>query len=186
MKKYVMPFAAALCLFSQSVLAAPSGLYDLTATWTDGQFSGQFQYDATAPFHITSIKGRLVDALQSTSIDKITNPDLGDPDAAPASFFSNTRLELAEFAGHDAGFYLTLQDLGASLALDLAGANGLFDWSGVDETRYISDSALVSFSIAQASAADVPEPATAWLLFSGMAGMLALSACTSRVRTRRA
>jgi hypothetical protein len=173
MKKYLMPFAAALCLFSQSVLAAPTGLYDFTATWADGQFSGQFQYDSAAPFHITSIKGTLVDALQSTSIDKITNPDLGDPDAAPASFFSNTRPELAEFAGHDAGFYLTLQDLGASLTLDLAGANGLFDWSGVDETRYISDSALVSFSINQANAADVPEPATALLLFSGMAGMLA-------------
>ena len=176
MKKLQMLFAAALCMFSQAVWAAPVGWYEFDATWRDGQFSGQFYYDSELPYRVTAVNGTLVDIARTTTITQVRTPE--DPQLERWVFLSNTNP--AELAGHDAGFYLTLVDLGASLTLDASGPNGLFDWSS--EVYYnpgqLDDSPLLSFSIAQV--AEVPEPATAMLLLSGIAGMLV------RRRSRRA
>ena len=176
MKKFLMLCAAGLCMLSQAAWAAPIGLYELDATWRDGRFSGQFYYDSSSPYLITSVDGTLVDTVRTTAISQVWNLENSEP--APWVFLSNTNP--ADPAGHDAGFYLTLVDLGASLSLEPSGLNGLYDWS--DMTRYIDDSPLLSFRIAQVGAAEVPEPATALLLVSGMAGMFV----RRRARTQRA
>ncbi|MFC5462802.1 PEP-CTERM sorting domain-containing protein [Massilia niabensis] len=178
MKKLQMLFAAALCLFSQAVWAAPVGWYEFDATWRDGSFTGQFYYDEGSPFRVTAVDGTLVDLAQTTAINKVVNPE--DAQLERWVFLANANP--AELAGHDAGFYLTLVDLGASLTLDLSGVNGLFDWSR--EAFYnpgqLDDSPLLSFRIEQAN--EVPEPATAMLLLSGFAGLLTMR----RSRKRRA
>lgn len=165
MKKLHMLFALALALLAPSLWAAPIGWYDYQASWRDGSFKGQFYYDGSAPERITAVKGTLVDLVQTTSIDKISSMDYDV--VAPWNFLSNTNP--AEMGGHDAGFYLTLLDLGGTLTLDHAGLNGLYDWSS--EALYIDDSPLLSFSLVPANA--VPEPGSALLLAAGMAGLLA-------------
>ncbi|QOY92721.1 PEP-CTERM sorting domain-containing protein [Massilia sp. UMI-21] len=174
MKKLHMLFALALAVLSQSVWAAPIGWYDYQATWRDGTFKGQFYYDSSAAARITAVKGTLVDLVQTTSIDK--NAYLDYDEIAAWNFLSNTNP--ADMGGHDAGFYLTLLDLGATLTVDAAGLNGLYDWSSA--SQYIDDSPLLSFTLGQANA--VPEPGSTVLLLAGMAGLFSLR----RARSQRA
>ena len=108
--------------------------------------------------------------MRTVAIDRVWNLSQDEPQ--PWIFLSNTNP--ADPGGHDAGFYLTLVDLGTSLTLDLAGMNGLYDWSDWDlyNLGQLDDSPLLSFSIVQAN--EVPEPASAMLLLGGLAGLLAL------------
>lgn len=170
MKKLHMLFAMVLYMLAQSAWAAPIGWYDLKATWRDGTFDGQFYYDSSASTHVTAVQGTLVDLVRTVAIDRVWN--LGQDEPQPWIFLSNTNP--ADPGGHDAGFYLTLVDLGTSLTLDLAGMNGLYDWSDWDlyNPGQLDDSPLLSFSIVQAN--EVPEPASALLLLGGLAGLLAL------------
>lgn len=165
MKKLHLVLSLVLGLLGQCAWGAPIGWYELNAAWRDGTFTGQFYYDSAAAPRITAVQGTLVDLAQTTAIDKISYLDYDEP--APWIFLSNTNA--AELGGHDAGFYLTLLDLGSSLTLDLAGLNGLYDWS--KEAYYnpgqLDDSPLVSFSIARA----VPEPGTVMLVLAGMAAL---------------
>jgi hypothetical protein len=164
MKKIYILCVAMLTLFSQAALAAPIGWYQLDATWRDGRFSGQFHYDSSSPYLVTAISGSLVDAARTTVIDNVWNLENAQPESW--LFFSNTNP--ADLGGHDAGFYLTLIDLGASLTLDTSVSNGLFDWS--NDAYYnplqLDDSPLRSFSITQAAA--VPEPSSLALLMVGL------------------
>jgi hypothetical protein len=168
MKKLHTLLALVLALLGQYAWAAPIGWYDLDANWRDGSFKGQFFYDGSAPVRVTAVKGVLSDLAQTTAIDKISAMDYDEP--APWVFLSNTRP--ADPGGHDAGFYLTLVDMGTWLSLDLSGLNGLYDWSS--DAHYnpgqLDDSPLVSFSIAQS----LPEPGTIMLLLGGMAGLLGM------------
>lgn len=165
MKKLHMVFALVLGLLGQCAGAAPIGWYDFDATWRDGAFKGQFYYDSAAPSRITKVHGLLTDLVQTTAIDKISHMDYDEP--APWVFLSNTNP--ADLGGHDAGFYLSLVDMGTWLSLDLSGLNGLYDWSS--EAHYhpgqLDDSPLMAFSIAQA----VPEPGTVLLLLGGAAAL---------------
>lgn len=176
MKKLHMLFALVLAVFSQAVSAAPIGWYDLDATWRDGKFSGQFYYDSGAPSRITAVTGTLVDLAQTTAINQIYYLDYDEP--APWNFLGNTNP--AEVGGHDAGFYLTLVDLGASLSLDLAGLNVLYDWSNAAfyNPEQLDASPLLSFSITEANA--VPEPSTVMLLLGGVAGLFGLRRARSQ------
>lgn len=170
MKKLIMLSVVVLGFLAQSAWAAPIGWYDYKATWRDGSFTGQFYYDSAAPARITGVTGVLSDLAQTTSIDKISNLDYDEP--APWVFLSNTNL--ADLGGHDAGFYLTLLDLGATLTLDLSGMNGLYDWSNeaLSNPGQLNDSPLISFSIAQVNA--VPEPGSAMLILGGIAGLFTM------------
>jgi hypothetical protein len=180
MKHIRILFAALLCTLSQAAWAAPIGWYEFDATWRDGRFTGQFYYDSASPYQVTAVDGTLVDIARTTAINKVWNLENSQPE--PWVFLANTNP--AELGGHDAGFYLTLVDLGASLTLDTSGANGLFDWS--NDAYYnpgqLDDSPLLSFHIAPAG--EVPEPATAMLLLSGIAGMFTLARSRSRSRSR--
>ena len=164
MKKLYTLFALALGLFSQSALAAHIGWYQLDATWRDGQFSGQFYYDEASPYRITQITGTLVDLAQTTSINKVWNLENAQPE--PWVFLANTNP--ADMGGHDAGFYLTLVDQGATLTLDTSVGNGLFDWSSdaFYNPAQLDDSPLQSFAINS-----IPVPGTAVLLVAGLLAM---------------
>lgn len=170
MKKLYVMFAVLLGLFSQAAMAAPIGWYQLSATWRDGQFTGQFYYDSTSPSHVTAVNGTLVDIAQTTAIDSILTPE--DPQVESWVFFGNTNP--ADIGGHDAGFYLNLVDLGSTLTVDTSVSNGLFDWSrdfAFYNPAQLDDSPLISFSITEAAA--VPLPGTALLFLAGGLGMLA-------------
>lgn len=164
MKKLYFLFSLACTLFSQSALAAHIGWYQLDATWRDGQFSGQFHYDDTSPYRITQISGTLTDLAQTTAINKVWNQENAQPESWV--FLANTNP--ADMGGHDAGFYLTLVDLGATLTLDTAAANGLFDWSSdaFYNSAQLDDSPLRSFAINA-----IPVPGTALLLAVGLLAM---------------
>ncbi|SFV11208.1 PEP-CTERM sorting domain-containing protein [Pseudoduganella namucuonensis] len=183
MKKFYMLCVVLLGLFSQSAMAAPVGWYQLNASWRDGQFSGQFHYDSASPYRITEITGTLVDLAQATVINKVWNLENAQPESWV--FVNNTNP--ADPGGHDAGFYLNLVDLGATLTLDTAAGNGLFDWSG-DFAYYnpsqLDDSPLLSFSIVDANA--VPVPGTAALMVAGLLGMLSSRRSKSRSAPRKA
>ncbi len=176
MKKLHMLFALVLGLLGQGAWAAPIGWYDYQASWRDGTFTGQFHYDSGAPGRITAVKGVLTDLARTTRIDKISIMD--QDEIASWAFLSNTNP--LEPGGHDAGFYLTLVDLGTALTLDLSGANGLYDWSNdaLYNPEQLDDSPLLSFSLAQAN--DLPEPGSAMLLLLGMAGLAGLRRAGSR------
>ncbi|MYN06115.1 PEP-CTERM sorting domain-containing protein [Pseudoduganella aquatica] len=165
MKKLYMMFALALSLFSQSALAAHIGWYQLDATWRDGQFSGQFYYDAASPFGITKVTGTLVDLAQTTNIDKVWN--LENPDPQPWVFLANTT---ADQGGQNAGFYLTLVDLGATLALDTTVSNNLYDWSNdaYFNLAQLDESPLQSYAINA-----IPLPGTVLLMGVGLLAMRA-------------
>ncbi|RZA35006.1 MAG: PEP-CTERM sorting domain-containing protein [Lysobacteraceae bacterium] len=170
MKKLHMLFALVLGFLTHSAWAAPIGWYDFDATWRDGTFTGQFYYDSNAVERITAVQGTLSSLAQTTAIDQIYYLDYDQP--APWNFLGNTNP--AVLGGHDAGFYITLLDLGSTLSLDLSGENTLWDWS--NDAFYNPDqldqSPLISFSLREANA--VPEPATAMLLLGGMAGLFTL------------
>lgn len=171
MKKLHMLFALLLGLLTHAAWAAPIGWYEYRATWRDGIFQGRFHYDSASPARITAVEGVLVNPLQTTAINQVYYLDYDAP--ADWNFLGNTNP--AELGGHDAGFYLTLLDLGSSLSLDLSGLNGMYDFSDVEayETRaYIDDSPLLSFTLREANA--VPEPGSAMLLLGGVAGLAAL------------
>lgn len=167
MKKLHMLFALFLGLLSHAAWAAPIGWYEYQATWRDGTFQGRFHYDSASPARIMAVEGLLSTSVQTTAIDQVYYLDYDQP--ADWNFLGNTNP--ADPGGHDAGFYLTLLDLGASLTLDLSGQNGLYDWSRFEEA-YIDDSPLLSFTLREANA--VPEPGSAMLLLGGMAGLAAL------------
>lgn len=173
MKKLYLLFAVTLGLFSQSALAAHIGWYQLDATWRDGQFSGQFYYDNASPYRVTAVRGTLTDLAQTTAIDRAWN--LENAAQETWNFFGNTT---ADLGGQNAGFYLTLVDLGATLTLDTTASNGLFDWS--NDAFYtpaqLDDSPLQEFSINA-----IPLPGTALLV---MAGLLAM-ATARRSRPQR-
>jgi hypothetical protein len=156
--------ALALSLFSPSALAAHMGWYQLDATWRDGQFSGRFYYDEASPYRVTQINGTLVDLAQTTTINKVWNLENAQPE--PWVFLANTNP--ADMGGHDAGFYLTLLDLGATLAVDTSVSNGLFDWSNdaFYSPAQLDDSPLQSFAINA-----IPVPGTALLLALGLLAM---------------
>lgn len=164
MKKLYTLFALALTLFSQSALAAHIGWYQLDATWRDGQFNGQFYYDSSSPYGITQIAGTLVDLAQTTTINKVWNLENAQPESWV--FLANTNPSV--LGEQDAGFYLTLVDLGDTLSLDTTGANGLFDWS--NDAFYtpaqLDDSPLQSFAINA-----IPVPGTALLVAAGLLAM---------------
>ncbi len=171
MKKLHMLFALFLGLFAHAAWAAPIGWYEYQASWRDGSFQGRFHYDSASPARITAVEGLLIDPLQTTAIDQIYYLDYDQP--AAWNLLGNTKP--ADPGGHDAGFYLTLHDLGATLSVDLSGLNGLYDWSDFEayESRaYIDDSPLLSFTLSPANA--VPEPGSALLLLGGAAGLAAL------------
>ena len=169
MKKLHMLWVMVIGLLAQPVWAAPIGWYDLNATWRDGTFQGQFYYDSDAPQRITAVHGTLASLAQTTAISQVYGLDQDEP--APWHFLANSKPDVV--GGHDAGFYLTLLDLGGALTLDLAGLNALYDWS--DAALYHPDqldaSPLLSFSLTQAQA--VPEPGTVVLLLAGMVGLCA-------------
>lgn len=171
MKKMFMLLVVLLGVFSQSANAAPVGWYQLDATWRDGQFSGQFLYDSASPYRITAITGTLVDLAQTTVIDTVWNLENAQPEAWV--FLNNTNP--ADPGGHDAGFYLNLLDLGATLSLDTSVSNALFDWSA-DWAFYkpgqLDDSPLLAFSIAEVHA--VPVPGTVALMLAGVMGMVSM------------
>lgn len=167
MKKLHMLFALFLGLLTHAAWAAPIGWYEYGATWRDGSFQGRFHYDSASPARITAVEGLLATSVQTTAIEQVYYLDYDQP--AAWNFLGNTNP--ADPGGHDAGFYLTLLDLGASLSIDLSGQNGLYDWSRFEEA-YIDDSPLLSFTLTQAGA--VPEPGSAMLLLAGVAGLAAL------------
>lgn len=175
MKKLSILFAVMLGLFSQSALAAHIGWYQLDATWRDGQFSGQFYYDSASPYRITEVKGTLVDLAQTTTINRAWN--LENAAVESWNFLGNTNL--ADMGGQDAGFYLTLVDLGATLTLDTSASNGLFDWSNdaFYNPAQLDDSPLREFSINA-----IPLPGTGLLV---MAGLLAMGSLRRRGAARR-
>ncbi|KQV90269.1 hypothetical protein ASD15_23405 [Massilia sp. Root351] len=156
--------ALALSLFSPSALAAHMGWYQLDATWRDGQFSGQFYYDGASPYRITQITGTLVDLAQTTTIDKVWNLENAQPESWV--FLANTNPAVP--GEQDAGFYLTLLDLGATLTLDTSAGNGLFDWSNdaFYSPAQLDDSPLQSFAINA-----IPLPGTALLMAVGLLAM---------------
>lgn len=173
MKKLYTLFALALGLFSQSTLAAHMGWYQLDATWRDGQFSGRIYYDGASPYGVTQVAGTLTDLAQTTAIDKVWNLENAQPE--PWVFLANTNPNVP--GEQDAGFYLTLVDMGGTLSLDPAGANGLFDWSNdaFYSPAQLDDSPLQSFAINA-----IPVPGTALLLAVGMLAMRSSRRATPR------
>lgn len=172
MKKLYLLFAVTLGLFSQAALAAQIGWYQLDASWRDGQFNGQFYYDSASPYRVTAVRGTLNDLAQTTAINRAWN--LENEALETWNFFGNTT---ADLGGQNAGFYLTLVDLGATLTVDTSVSNGLFDWSNdaFYNPAQLDDSPLQGFSINA-----IPIPGTALLV---MAGLLAMG--SSRRNTGR-
>jgi hypothetical protein len=170
MKKYAALLLALCGLLAQPAGAAPIGWYDLSASWRDGSFAGKFYYDAGSPSRITQIDGMLTDTAQQTPITTVWTAD----DLMPASWVFASNTNSAEAGGHDAGFYLNLIDLGATLALDLAADNGLYDWSN-DYAFYVpdqlDDSPLRAYSIQPSQT--VPEPGGLALFAMGLTASVA-------------
>lgn len=158
MKKIIFVLALCCGLLPQTVLAAANGWYQLNATWLEGQFSGRFLYDSSAPGGVVEVSGTLVDAAQSTTISKVWSSV--DGDVVPWAFVTNSNP--ADPNGYDAGFYLYLLDVGGALKLDTAASNSLYDWSN-DFAHYVDESPLQSYSISA-----VPEPNAALLLLLGL------------------
>lgn len=165
---FVVTFGLLSGLLTPSAQAVPMGWYTLSATWDDGQFNGKFLYDGSQPNRIASVSGTLSDTLRTTAINQVFAPE--DPLLESWVFFANTNPDLLLDVSHDAGFFLTVRDLGASLTLDLSGQNELYDFPG-NISAVISGSALRTFSIAPSAA--VPEPGSMALLLTGLlAGVL--------------
>lgn len=168
MNRFRMLCALALGLLLQPAWAAPIGWYELEATWRDGAFRGGFYYDSGSPARVTAARGTLASLAQTTAVSQVYYLDQDEP--APWHFFANSNP--AAPGGHDAGFYLTLSDLGGALTLDLAGLNALYDWS--DAALYHPDrldaSPLLSFTLTPSHA--VAEPGSVVLLLAGVAALV--------------
>ncbi|MBD8531043.1 MULTISPECIES: PEP-CTERM sorting domain-containing protein [unclassified Massilia] len=151
-----------------SAAAAPVGWYTLDLTWRDGSFSGQMFYDNASPYRVLQVSGTLTDIAQTTAITDVWNVSHAEPADPWASF---TNANGSDPDDYDAAFYLHLVDLGASLGVDTAMDNSLYDWSS-DYAYYLpgqlDQSPLLSWTIA-AAAGDVPEPASLGLLVAGLA-----------------
>lgn len=152
MKKKILLALALLGAVMQSASAAPTGWYSLSETWRDGSFTGKFHYDGAAPERVTHITGVLTDLAQSTAIHTVWSGE--KPPGATWTFVHNALPGIPD--AYDAGFYLNLVDLGATLALDTSADNGLYDWSGEFAwfvPEQLNGSPLLSYAIAP-----VPEP----------------------------
>jgi hypothetical protein len=176
-----MALLGALCgLWIQGASAAPLGWYELDLTWRDGSFSGQMFYDEASPYRVLQVNGTLTDLAQTTQITDVWNVSHGTP-ADPWVSFTNAHGSDPD--DYDAAFYLHLRDLGATLAVDTAMDNSLYDWSH-DFAYYLpgqlDQSPLLSWTITPA-ASDVPEPASIGLLVAGLA-----AAAAGRRKIRRA
>ena len=170
MKKLASLCVLTLGLLSQAAHAAPIGWYDLSLSWRDGSFTGKVWYDAHPQYQISQVSGTLTSSAQTTAIQDVWNLS----NAVPVS---DMPLTLTNWSGagdpldYNAAFSLTLLDLGASLAVaDPGQAWGLYDWSQADPSQHLSDSPLLSWSIA-ASTGEVPEPATLGLFGLSLAGL---------------
>jgi hypothetical protein len=148
-------------LLPQVVWAAASGWYQLDATWLNGSFSGQFQYDSSSSYGIVAVQGTLTDVAQTTAISTVVYPE----SAADGAWVFLANSNPAEVGGHDAGFYLYLLEQGGKLVLDTSASNSLYDWSS-DYAYFdqLNESPLQSYTITA-----VPEPASAAMLLGGLA-----------------
>lgn len=175
--KKILTVLALLCgLLPQLTWAADNGWYQLEATWLNGSFIGQFEYDSSAPYGIVAVSGVLTDVAQTTAITTVVYPD--DPSSGLGVFLANSNP--AEVGGHDAGFYLYLLEQGGKLVLDSAASNSLYDWSS-DYAYFdqLNESPLLSYSISL-----VPEPGTTLMLLTGLP--LLLGAAVARRRKQPA
>lgn len=170
MKKQFLAAVAFLACATAS--AMPTGMYNLSLTWRDGNFTGQIHYDDAVAQKITQVHGTLVDTAQTTSIDTVWNVVNGYPYANWAF------LDDANPVGtnnYDAGFYVTIKDLGTSLAIDTSQPNGLYDWSqnaAFYSSDKLYDSPLISSSITAVNA--VPEPKSLALIGLGLLSLASL------------
>ncbi len=172
MKRCLLMLGLVIGMLGNSVFAAPIGWYELNAAWRDGNFEGKFFYDSSAATPIIQIEGLLTDIAQTTAITTVWTGGVEPPQTG--IFVSNTP---GADGMHDAGFYLNLLDLDATLSLDLSADNGLYDFSQ-DYAYYtpeqLAGSPLLAFTITAVQ--DVPEP--------GVLSLMAIGAC-ALVRRRR-
>lgn len=177
-KKFAL-FCALAGLWIHTVAAAPIGWYQMELQWRDGSFTGKMFYDSSSPYRVTQIDGILRDIAQTTPITHVWNISHQEL-PAPALSFNNTRGDAID--DYDAAFYLHLLDLGATLVVDTAMDNSLYDWSN-DWAFYtpeqLDQSPLIGWSISPLGG-EVPEPAGLGLLAVGCAAAVA-----ARRRNRR-
>lgn len=163
---YVSVFVS-LGLFAQAASAAPMGWYDLGLTWRDGSFAGKILYDGSSPYQVLQVQGTLTDLAQTTAISDVWNASNGIPVSDFPLTFTNWD-GVSDPLNYNAAFSLVLSDLGNALAVANPGQSwGLYDWSNPDLAGLLSDSPLLSWSIAP-SAAAVPEPAPLALMALGV------------------
>lgn len=170
MKKYLALLGTLLALLSPVSHAAPIGWYELSATWNGGQFNGRFHYDSASPYQVTQVEGLLADTFQTTQITTVWN--LANGAAPDEPLFLHNSKPAAEF-GYDAGFYLALVDLGATLGIDTGADNSLYDWSDFPafELGELNGVALTGWEITPAG--EVPEPGSLAVLGLGLLGCFA-------------
>lgn len=162
MKKLIALSALCCAFFQPTASAAPVGWYNFSATWSAGSFNGQFYYDDTVASKVTQVSGDVIHTGRTFSIAGIAFD--GD------QTFAHNSNPLADPVFYDAGFYLNVLDLGATLGLDLLKDSGLYDW-GNDLAFYpaLDQSPLQNWSISQVvPPSAVPEPGSVALIALGL------------------